>query len=88
MNILQFADTELQVVHAALMNFATKDALPILNSIDQQLRAAAAKADQEALALKAAAEAEAKTLKAKLEAFEASAKAGIVHVIDEVKAAL
>ena len=46
MNVLKFTDAELQIVHAGLLEIRVKDALPVLQSIEKQLLAAAAEADK------------------------------------------
>jgi ElaB/YqjD/DUF883 family membrane-anchored ribosome-binding protein len=87
-NVITLLDSDLLEIETALKDRPLRIALPLLQKIDSQLRAAAAKADSEAAKIKAEAESELETLRKKLESYEASAKAGIVHVWEEVKAAV
>ncbi len=87
-NIITLLDSDLKEIEAALAERPLKTAFPLLQKIDAQLRAAAAKADEEAAKVKAEAESKVKELESKLASFEASAKAGVVHVLEEVRAAL
>lgn len=87
-HVLQFTDAGLAKVHEALLKIPGEFGLPIIEDINIQLRQAedAAKAAEKKIKDEAAAVTQ--SLHDKIAAFEASAKAGIVHVLDEVKSAL
>jgi hypothetical protein len=86
-NVITLSDEHLQVIEKGLQELPVKFALPVLQAIDAQLRAKAAQVDNEAAKAKADVEDKIKSLEAKVEAFTASAKAGVVHVLEEIKSA-
>lgn len=87
-NVLKFTDAGLAKVHEALLKLPGEFAIPLINDINLQLQQAAEAAAAAEKKIKDEAAAITKSLHDKIAAFEASAKAGIVHVIDEVKSAL
>lgn len=87
-HVLQFTDAGLTKLHEALLKLPGEFAIPLINDINTQLQQAEDAAQAAARKLKDEAEAKVQSLHDKIAAFEASAKAGIVHVLEEVKSAL
>lgn len=88
-HVLKFTETGLAKLNEALLKGLTGEfALPLINDINMQLQQAEDAVAAEAKQLKDEAASAVQKLHDKIAAFEASAKAGVVHVLEEVKSAL